>query len=226
MKSFHVLPIAALFTALELCAISGCSSDTSAPGAAAAGSGGSDTSSAGTGTMGTAGSSSTSGNGGAGGGSGGTSGAAGAGGNQAGAGGAPTDGSAGSTSNPDGGVTDATVDAVDAKIDATSMADADAAAETGSGLTAAMIKATCSMYTGNKAFAAGDFCTLFQATCSNYIDYEPLTGCAAGPTMWTATYATWTTAQKNCRSQHLCAAAAANASTECHSAQPVTGQCP
>jgi hypothetical protein len=94
------------------------------------------------------------------------------------------------------------------------------------GQTAAMIKATCPMYTGGtKAFAAADFCTLFQATCSNYIDYEPLTGCAAGPSLWAASYNGWTPSQQDCRSQHLCAAAAGSPSSECHSAQGFGGKC-
>jgi hypothetical protein len=89
-----------------------------------------------------------------------------------------------------------------------------------------MIKASCPMYTaGTKALAAADFCTLFQAVCSNYIDYEPLTGCAAGPSLWATSYNQWTASQQDCRSQHLCAAAAGNASTECHSAQGFGGKC-
>jgi hypothetical protein len=100
----------------------------------------------------------------------------------------------------------------------------DASGEVGGGSTPAMIKATCSMYSGNKALSAADFCTLFLATCMDYIDYEPLTGCSAGPELWAMAYDEWTATQKNCRSQHLCAAAAGNASTECHSAQGVTGQ--
>jgi hypothetical protein len=93
------------------------------------------------------------------------------------------------------------------------------------GQTVAMIKASCPMYTGTKALAAADFCTLFQAICSNYIDYEPLTGCAAGPSLWASSYNGWTASQQDCRSQHLCAAAAGSASSECHSAQGFGGKC-
>jgi hypothetical protein len=96
----------------------------------------------------------------------------------------------------------------------------------GAGATAAMVKASCPMYSGGTmALAAADFCTLFQATCSNYIDYEPLTGCAAGPDLWVTAYKGWTTSQQDCRSQHLCAAAAGSASTECHYAQGFSGKC-
>ena len=87
-------------------------------------------------------------------------------------------------------------------------------------MTAAMIKASCPMYAGGAmAMSAADFCTLFQATCTNYIDLEPLTGCAASPDLWAPVYADWTTAQKDCRSQHLCLAAAGSPQIHCHHAQ-------
>jgi hypothetical protein len=102
---------------------------------------------------------------------------------------------------------------------------ADASADAGGGASAAMIKADCAMYTGTKAMTAADFCTLFQATCDDYIDYEPLTGCAAGPTLWAPTYAGWTMSQKDCRSQQLCEAATGSTSDHCHAAQGFGGMC-
>ena len=103
---------------------------------------------------------------------------------------------------------------------------ADAGTDSGGGASAAMLKAGCGMYTGGtKALAAADFCTLFQATCSNYIDYEPLTGCAADLALWAPTYDGWTMSQRDCRSQQLCEAAIGSASDHCHSAQGFGGMC-
>jgi hypothetical protein len=103
---------------------------------------------------------------------------------------------------------------------------ADAGTDAGGGASAAMLKAACGMYAGGTtAMTAADFCTLFQATCDNYIDYEPLTGCAADPALWAPTYDGWTMNQRDCRSQQLCEAATGSASGHCHSAQGFGGTC-
>lgn len=103
---------------------------------------------------------------------------------------------------------------------------ADAGTDSGGGASAAMLKAGCGVYAGGtKAMTAADFCTLFQATCDDYIDYEPLTGCAADPALWAPTYDGWTMSQRDCRSQQLCEAAIGSASAHCHSAQGFGGTC-
>ena len=228
MNHVHAYPVAAALTLFGPLVLSACGFSTpseaaaGAPGMGVAGasimtSGGSATG----GSAGSAGSaeggSVTGGNGGAG------TGGTGTGGADAGAGGAVSGGASGSSGAP--------ATAGSGGGGGASGAGGGSAAGGGSGAagapaTADMIKASCPMYTGGtKALAAADFCTLFQATCVNYIDYEPLTGCAADPPLWATSYKGWTTSQQDCRSQHLCAATAGSASTECHYAQGFGGKC-
>lgn len=215
MTYFQALGFAATFTLLGLSALPGCS--TSTPGGAAAGTAGKTGNDASAGAGGSSGGSV--GQAGAGGAAGasaaaGTTGQAGAGGHDAGADVATSDG--GPTPTPDAATDAAMVDAKDAGAEAAPM------------LTPAMIKATCSMYTaGNKALPPADFCTLITDVCANRINYEPLTGCFAGesgPMLWASTYNNdWTASQRDCRSQHLCAAANGAAAAECGAAQGMAG---
>jgi hypothetical protein len=136
---------------------------------------------------------------------------------------AGTDGSADVAASDGSAVHDGTAEA---GSEGRSIDAADAGTDSGGGASAAMIKAGCGMYAaGTKAMTAVDFCTLFQATCDDYIDYEPLTGCAADPVLWAPTYDGWTMSQKDCRSQQLCEAAMGSASGHCHSAQGFGGTC-
>ncbi|HEY2731553.1 MAG TPA: hypothetical protein VGK52_16535 [Polyangia bacterium] len=213
MTYFQALGFAATFTLLGLSALPGCS--TSTPGGTAAGAAGKtgNDASAGAGSggsVGQAGSVGAAGDTAAAG----TTGQAGAAGHDAGADVATSDG--GPSTTPDTGIDAPTSDAKDAAAEAAPM------------LTVAMIKATCPMYAaGTKALAPADFCTLITEVCANRINYEPLTGCFAGesgPKLWASTYNNdWTMSQRDCRSQHLCAAAAGAASSECPAAQGMAG---
>jgi hypothetical protein len=211
MKYLQALGFAATFTLLGLSALSGCS--TSTPGGTAAGAAGK------TGNDGSAGA-------GGSGGSAGQSGAAGAAGDTGAAGTTGQAGAAGHDASADVATSDGgpnpTPDA--ATVDAAKDAPAEAAPQA----TPAMIKATCSMYAaGDKALSPGDFCTLITEVCANRINYEPLTGCFAGesgPMLWASTYNNdWTMSQRNCRSQHLCAAATGSAAADCPAAQGMAG---
>jgi hypothetical protein len=211
MTHFQALGFAATFTLLGLSALPGCS--TSTPGGTAAGAAGT------TGNDASAGA----------GGSGGSAGQAGAGGGAAGdSAAAGTTGQAGAAGH-DAGVDVATSDGgTDAATDLATLDAKDAGVEAAPLATPAMIKATCSTYAaGTKALSPADFCTLITAVCVNLINYEPLTGCFAGesgPLLWASTYNNdWTMPQRDCRSQHLCAAATGSAAAECPAAQGMAG---
>ena len=205
MKHFHSFGFVAAFALLELAALPACSSSSpSGSTTGKAGMGGADAS----------------------------AGAAGSTGGSAGGGGVTADsGAAGNTSEAGTTGSDAASDGP--ASDGGAGQGPDGAASTGDAgpevaplATAAMVKASCSMYAaGTMALSAADFCTLFQATCVAYIDYEPLTGCAAGPTLWAPVYNKWTTSQQDCRSEYLCKAAAGSASTYCHDAQGFGNEC-
>jgi hypothetical protein len=215
MTHFQALGFAATFTLLGLSALPGCS--TSTPGGTAAGAAGKTGNDASAGAGGSGGSAGQAGA--AGGAAGdsaaaGTTGQAGAAGHDASADVTTSDG--GPNATPDAATDLATLDAKDAGVEAAPLA------------TPAMIKATCAMYaTGTKALSPADFCTLITAVCANLINYEPLTGCFAGesgPLLWASTYNNdWTTSQRDCRSQHLCAAATGSAGAECPAAQGMAG---
>jgi hypothetical protein len=216
MTYSQALGFAATLTLLGLNAFAGCSTSNPGSAAGAAGKTGDDASAGAGGSAGSAGHTGGGGGGGVAGDTavGGSTGQAGMGGHDAG-----TDAAANDTANngtPDASAEAAAPDAKDAGAEAAPMA------------TPAMIKATCSMYAaGTKALSPADFCTLITDVCANRINYEPLTGCFAGqsgPMLWASTYNNdWTTSQRDCRSQHLCAAAAGAAATECGAAQGMAG---
>jgi hypothetical protein len=71
--------------------------------------------------------------------------------------------------------------------------------------------------TTGTAFEAQDFCTLFISICSQYVAVTALSAQATCE----MTYAGWTTAQQECRTDHLCNAAGGTAdeATHCWHAQ-------